>query len=738
MPYTLAYQDRYRRVIENVFTRDSTGVVPFASIPDETPTKITYEWTGRQFTKLLSAVMVGADLAFPEEADDIIFDLIKGVHLPPDVDPDGEGCVEYLPSASFIKFYPDNPFVSGDTSAGWNKEAWFLFPQFDTLFPDWLDNWLNGLLTSLTNYQATDVLFNIESIPINPIDAFLNGGGILPKIEIKFSGSGHINITLLSFPLGGKAVIELDQEPNILDLLTGGILDPGAFMVELNRDVINFPPDEYPIIQIPIDVTTTGNHTLYIVFIPIVDDELFPTGFGGGLRSVELCGFPEQGTMGIEQIVWDGCQLKSITGGVETVIVTAAQIEACLDIPPSGGGGGAAALSVKSKSFQLSSAVTNNTQSYTDALIFSHTPSRANMLVIWDNATLANSAGAGEWLIRTQFNGLNGQDAIEVNGTGTGNRETQISDWFSGLTVGVAHDLKLQFRSATASNTVTLGQGLDVMLTIIEFDDVSQLFVEDIRIFEGELQKKIGGIWLNVTDSFEAIINSIQATANAALTTANNAQTIANNAYTLAQTADNKASNAQTVNNTQNTRLNTLESDVDDLELSVGQHQLTLDNHESRIDALEAAASGGSSWGGYKFGAITHLEAVPSFGYYSTTNVYQSSSPIGWLPDAGNQVEVRLTNGMRYGSAVHVRVQVEVLGGSGDLFYGSVNDGEEQVLVQSTTSGNRSFAWINVPATPTTEMKIVVRNALSNQLWTLKGATILFLVINPLTGVLLP
>jgi len=147
---------------------------------------------------------------------------------------------------------------------------------------------------------------------------------------------------------------------------------------------------------------------------------------------------------------------------------------------------------------------------------------------------------------------------------------------------------------------------------------------------------------------------------------------------------------------------------------------------------------GAGSWAGYKFGQITHIFSAPSFGYYSPSNVYQESAPIGWLPDGSNQVEIRLTNGMRYGAAVHARVTAAVHGGSGYLFYCSVNDGDEQQMVQSSTSGNNHFAWLNIPTDNTTEMKIVVRNALGGAIWTQTGVTLLFLVINPLTGVLLP
>lgn len=305
MPYTLEYRDRYRRTLDTRIESDTEGSVAFASIPDNTPTLLLTEWTGKQYTKLLSALMVGADLMFPTEADEIIWQLIKVVHqpIPFELPEDESGCIEYPPSAGFISYSPDSPFVSGDKADGWNKEAWFRWNEFDSLFPDWIDNWLGGIIEAITGYQTGDILFNIESIPINPIEAFFGEGGLLPKIEIRFAGTGIVEIELLSFPLGGKAIIELDNEPNALDILTGGILDPAAFLIELERDIINFPPDEYPVINVEIPVETAGDHVLYIVYIPILDDELIPIAFGGGFRGVELCGFEDEAVvMGLEDV----------------------------------------------------------------------------------------------------------------------------------------------------------------------------------------------------------------------------------------------------------------------------------------------------------------------------------------------------------------------------------------------------------------------------------------------------
>lgn len=664
MPYSLKFDDRQSKVsLTPSLSFDPILCESGFIVLGEGLNRLELAVTAEQFKKLFSSMMVGSELLWPNDNQDLQALLLQAASCP--IGGEDAGCIEYLPSASFIKFFPDNPYVDGDKASGWNKEVWWAWPQFDTLFPDWLDNWLNGAISSLTNYQATDILFNAESLPINPIDAFINGGGILPKIEIKFTGTGSIDLTLLSFPLGGKAIIELDQEPNALDILTGGLLDPAAFIVELNRDVLNFPPDEYPIVQIPLEVTTAGNHTLYIVFIPIVDDALIPIGFGGGFRSIEFCGFPEQGTMGIEQIVWNGCELVSITGGIETTVVTAAQIEACLNIPSGGGGGG---LLAKTLTKQIASNITINTLAYSQYAGFNvaYTPTKSKMLVVWSNISCATPANARLWLKMT-CDGAFGVYGNEAQLFNSGGSFFSISEVFQGLT-GAPVTLGIQAKYQTGFGFINANISYDIH--IIEFDEGDGVFVEDIRIVNNELEKKIAGVWLPVSDSLATILNSIQSTASSALVQAAAANTQANAAYSLAQTADNKASSAQAVNTSQNTRLNDLEADMATAQndiislnnavtaavnVNINQNN-QLSSLDSRIDILEAA-TGGSSWAGWKLGFTQDISMSPASGrYYSADNTFFTSSPAGW-ESSGNppRVEISVQNANRFGAAMFAK-----------------------------------------------------------------------------------
>lgn len=720
----LAYDNQFHEFGTQTVEGVECVTTPFPVIV-ESGNLVNLELSQTELRELLSSIQVGAEWAYPDKSHQILFNFMKGLICSPQ-NPES-GCIRYLPSAPFIKFFPDNPYIANDKSAGWNKEAWFVFPTFDTLFPNWIDNWLNGAITSLTNYEPTDVLFNLESLPINPIDAFLNGGGVLPKIEIRFSGSGELDITLLSFPLGGKAVIELDNEPNVLDILTGGIIDPNSFIVELNRDILNFPPDEYPIVQFPMTVETGGEHVLYICFIPTLDDSLLPIGFGGGFRSVELCGFSQEGNMGIEQIVWDGCQLKSITSGVETVIVTAEQIEACLDIPSGGGGGGGGSLEITNYELRPANATTSST-TFVDATGWNIQHAFTKSKAYIDVRMYGNGGSASVGTFRLTLDSQASDDAIEVELQSATAHQFNVCGIWTNLTASTK-TLQVQFK--TNNNAILISTLSSMVVTIIEFDDVSALFVEDIRIFEGELQKKIGGVWVAVTDSFESIIASLQSQVSAAAANAAAAVSTANNALSIAQGAVN-------VNNAQNIRLNDLEMFQEDAELSLSQLSLSVNDHEARIDALEASSGGSSEYftGGVWSENYTWSDAgingVPPFsitdGVAASLGVASNFSPspnkagVVFSPVRNNQITHVGIKLIRLGHTNPMLINVDINGITTNGFYATFD--------QDVAAAGEHIIWLRVPNLVSDGIIITAESQNSDRFY-LRGLILLGRGLNP-------
>jgi len=314
MPNKLSYRERFVRSIGTPIEGDTSNSIPFPYLDQNTPTRITYEWNGALFTKLFSALKTGVDLMYPEQSNNLLWEFLKGVHNPPEIDPNGD-CYEYAPSAPFIKYIPDNPYINDDFVGGWLDDAWWTWGYFDSILPDFIDQWLNNLVSEITGYQSTDVILSIVSLPVNSIEVWLNGGNIFPSLEIRLSGTGSVRLNLLSFPIGGRALIEVDQQSNILDILTGGILDPSATMVELDRDIFSVPPEEYPVVSVPLEITEAGDHVIYVQFLPVINDQLIPIGFGGGLRNIEICGFNEGSIMALDNVIFEDCTLKTVIGG---------------------------------------------------------------------------------------------------------------------------------------------------------------------------------------------------------------------------------------------------------------------------------------------------------------------------------------------------------------------------------------------------------------------------------------
>lgn len=204
---------------------------------------------------------------------------------------DSDDCIEYPSSNDDVLSYaPQNPF----TQPGFVPDGYLLppFTRFADIVPDFLPDWFAGLLVSLaeglTGYDANDVLITIGSIPLTvDFDDLLTDG--LPKITVTVSGKGRLLLHLLNVPFGGRALISVDVEFNPIDIING-LFNDGFRLVELERDYSSVPP-ELDIDHIEeIEFDEDGEHTVYITFLPVLDDALVPLLYGGGIRKIEWCG----------------------------------------------------------------------------------------------------------------------------------------------------------------------------------------------------------------------------------------------------------------------------------------------------------------------------------------------------------------------------------------------------------------------------------------------------------------
>lgn len=220
------------------------------------------------------------------------------------------GCRDFLPSAPFISYAPNDPFRTPN-----------LTPENYGLPP-----WYTNALISIPNVLSTDAMVNavcIISEPFNLWNNFINqleiikGDPGLPRFTITVSGNGQVEIELVKQFQGGLVVFIEDN------LLTS------AKVVDLNsRDSLDVE-DAIQLISgaIGSEATTTitefnfadgGQHTITGYFVPNFNP--LP-GFGGGIRRVSLCGLKVLGEVDmfkLRQNSTNKCLLEQSLDGGET------------------------------------------------------------------------------------------------------------------------------------------------------------------------------------------------------------------------------------------------------------------------------------------------------------------------------------------------------------------------------------------------------------------------------------
>jgi hypothetical protein len=178
----------------------------------------------------------------------------------PTIMPDA-GCVTYPPSASFISYYPQNPYTQPGYVPDWYSIAPFVL----------VDSELAAVFTGM---QIGDVLALNGAFP-NP-DAVVEHG--LSAIHLEFMGEGTVELEFVSIFAGALVGVTVDDD---------GL---HTVFVDTNADVLAAPPETPGAFIETFTITGTGTHHIDIRFWPVLDDSGIPLRYGGGLRSVRLCG----------------------------------------------------------------------------------------------------------------------------------------------------------------------------------------------------------------------------------------------------------------------------------------------------------------------------------------------------------------------------------------------------------------------------------------------------------------
>ena len=542
----LAYKDRYIRRLSQI-EGDTDCSVPFAFLLQDTPNKIVNYWTGTEFTRILSALKIGADLCFSESANQILWDFVKAVQCPPPM----SVCEDFPTYASFMSYSPMNPY----TNPAQVPDGYIIPPMVvvtEENIGDYPDN------------QLYDILVPFNSFPLDT--GWLDDlDGKMPSVLIRCEGEGELEIRLLTVPQGGLVIVTVDDPPNLVDILAG-IITGADNIVDVNRDILSVPPETAKEIIYPVKIEGEGTHTVYVVFFPIIDDSLVPVRFGGGFRGVELCGFTEYPDMGITALRFLDCNLETLNSGEWSVVDG---WENWLDCVPSGTGEGVAAVKATNYGFEISGGnqdTTSTTMVQAAGTVQSHQFTYPHALIFAEAQVLNTNAASNIFCEVRVGSTQSSPNAVQRLG-GNAPEVLYISGSFSGLDTINPSNINLYFRAN--ANTARIATGARIVYTILEYADSSDLeamFVQDIQYTGGKLQKKLDGVWFDVVD-IAALLAPVSAAAAAAQTAANNAQSTANGAVS--------------VNNAQNTRLNTAELDIDVL-------QADSIAYDSRLDTLEA------------------------------------------------------------------------------------------------------------------------------------------------------
>lgn len=710
---------------------DNDFVPPEVGIYDE---PVRYYKMNLQWVKLFAGLLsIIEDVAYWKDATDTNYIAIQeflkfeeGIEPLVPVFPSESCCNNYLPSAPFIAWYPQDPYNQPD----------YIPPDY--LVPPFMVNTALEYPEAL-GYQATDVFVNPAALSIDPIDvATLN----FPQFRVTVKGSGQVEIDLLAVAGGGQLVYKIGSPPNLADIILDSIFDE-VTILDLNIDAIAVPPETDILISEEINIEVEDEETetiIYFVFVPKLDDSLTPLGFGGGLRLVGLCAFENEAFSMVEDIRFDvgSCSIQKRVDGVWTTIDGWSDFEDCF--PPGGGGGGGGVAGIKATPYSFEAGANIDTISTTmveaAASLQTHTFTYENALILAE-CQLSNTNAAANAFFEVRVGQAQGvRNAVNRVGGNVG-EVLYTSAAFEDLATGVALDVSIFFRAS--ANTARIGQGSRIQYTILEFADAGELgtFVQDIRVTVGrELQKQVGGVWITVDESLNDLLTTIDNQISSVVAV-NNSQQTTINTHTSQITAIQGVNSAQQiVLNNHETRIDTLEDDVEQImDIDIPQINLTLANHESRIAALEAALAGNSTWGGYKLGQITDLNLNPAGGRYSSPFSSYDSNPstLGWIPTANNDIDVFSADAMRLGAAAFVRVGINVSNYVSGTFSARINGGQEALLLQNIGSGNNWGAWIPVLPNESANMQIEVSASTGGNTWRLRQIVYLLVNFDPFT-----
>lgn len=175
--------------------------------------------------------------------------------------PEEGDCTEYGLQSSIVSWEPNDPYRSPE----------FVPPGYR--FPPWF---VVGPVTVIPGTLPGDVVTDLLHAPIvNPLEAGL------PRFRIRVHGEGTVEIHFVSFPTAGIALMVVDDDPltaKYTDLNQSLTASVGSFVAES---------------AVEIKITGAGEHHIDVSMVPNVSETIPFVHWGGGIRSIVLCGFDQ-------------------------------------------------------------------------------------------------------------------------------------------------------------------------------------------------------------------------------------------------------------------------------------------------------------------------------------------------------------------------------------------------------------------------------------------------------------
>jgi len=210
LPRRLAYKDRYVRSLVQEISGGSSTLPPVQFLPG-VPTQFTVSWTQEQFTAVLSALMTGADLSYPDEAHEVVWSLLKQVELPSMlIPPAGNDSrvdlwARFAATNGWTMFYngitnqPFGYYINQVTPGNGNQYIWDVWMTPGTWNADvlWVRNanCANGqLIWTVVGSGVTNVIgsFNMHgTLAYNQLNSYSFSMPETGKIRIIFQANGN-------------------------------------------------------------------------------------------------------------------------------------------------------------------------------------------------------------------------------------------------------------------------------------------------------------------------------------------------------------------------------------------------------------------------------------------------------------------------------------------------------------------------------------------------------------------